>query len=202
MTRKRRLRPEELELWHQVARQADPLHPRQNRPKPAAAKTKPREPVGPSTPPATETRPLHPFEIGAKATRTDARHDVLPSVGERLAKAPVRMDRKKHTRMTRGKLEPEGRIDLHGMTLAEAHPALIGFILQSSAMGRRLVLVITGKGREGGDGDPLRPRGVLKQQVPQWLRMAPAGSCVLQISEAHIRHGGSGAYYVYLRRSR
>lgn len=199
MTRKRKLRPEELELWKQVARQAEPLHPRQPRPKVDAAGTfKTRE-----EPKKSADDLLKEFEVGAKAPGTGGRHDVAPPVGEGLSRAPVRMDHKKHTRMKRGKLEPEARIDLHGMTLDEAHPALTGFILQSAAMGRRLVLVITGKGRTGGEEGPIpRRRGVLKHQVPQWLRMAPVGPCVLQVSEAHIRHGGAGAYYVYLRRRR
>ena len=57
------------------------------------------------------------------------------------------MDAKAFARMSRGKLSPEARIDLHGMTLAEAHPELIGFILNAQAQGLRLVLVITGKGK-------------------------------------------------------
>jgi DNA-nicking Smr family endonuclease len=42
--------------------------------------------------------------------------------------------------------------------------------------------------------------GVLRHQVPLWLRQPPLGQAVLQVSEAHLKHGGSGAYYVYLRR--
>jgi DNA-nicking Smr family endonuclease len=36
--------------------------------------------------------------------------------------------------------------------------------------------------------------------VPGWLHLPPLGPAVLQVTEAHQRHGGSGAYYVYLRR--
>jgi DNA-nicking Smr family endonuclease len=65
------------------------------------------------------------------------------------------------------------------------------------------VLIVTGKGkdRDQGDAVPIR-RGVLRHNVPQWLRMAPLSALVLQISEAHLKHGGGGAYYVYLRRPR
>ncbi len=111
------------------------------------------------------------------------------------------MDRKAFMRMSRGKLVPEARIDLHGMTLAEAQPALVGFILSSHASARRLVLVITGKGRPA-DGDAFRRRGILRHQVPDWLRMPPLAGLVLDIREAHFRHGGAGALYVYLRRTR
>ncbi|WP_371418219.1 Smr/MutS family protein [Roseivivax sp. THAF30] len=113
------------------------------------------------------------------------------------------MDSKAFTRMKRGKLKPDARLDLHGMTLDRAHPALTRFIFASQARGHRLVLVITGKGQREDPYDPApRRRGVLKTQVPQWLRMPPLATAVLQISEAHIRHGGGGAYYVYLRRLR
>ena len=116
---------------------------------------------------------------------------------------PVQMDKRQFQRLNRGKLDPEARIDLHGMTLAQAHGALNSFILRAQSKGLRLVLVITGKGRTASDDGPIpRRRGALKHDVPQWLRMAPLGPIVLEIREAHIRHGGAGAYYVYLRRRR
>jgi DNA-nicking Smr family endonuclease len=106
------------------------------------------------------------------------------------------MDAKLHGKMVRGKLLPEARIDLHGMTLAEAHPELIRFVLNAQSAGMRLVLVITGKGKRGEDHGPIPQRmGALRHQVPHWLRLPPLGQAVLQL-----KHGGSGAYYVYLRR--
>jgi DNA-nicking Smr family endonuclease len=126
-------------------------------------------------------------------------------MSDRVAQAPIRMKQTAHRRMIRGKMKPEARIDLHGMTLSEAHPALVDFVIGAHARGLRLLLVITGKGRGGDREDdgpiPIR-RGVLKQQVPGWLTAPPLGALVLEIREAHPRHGGGGAYYVYLRRSR
>lgn len=113
------------------------------------------------------------------------------------------MDAKAFARMSRGKLLPDARIDLHGLTLAEAHPELIRFVLDAHGRGHRLALVITGKGRRGRDDDPVPQRtGALKHQVPVWLHQPPLAPLVLQVAEAHLRHGGAGAYYVYLRRSR
>lgn len=89
------------------------------------------------------------------------------------------------------------------MTLAEAHPALIQFILSAQAKGLKLVLVITGKGKNRDQGGPVPVRtGVLKQQVPIWLRSGALAGVVLETSSAHQRHGGDGAYYVTLRRLR
>lgn len=125
----------------------------------------------------------------------------MPGISERMARQPVQMDKKAFGRLKRGKLLPEGKIDLHGMTMEQAHPALTGFLLRAHGEGKRLVLVITGKGKSKPDDGPIPTRrGVLKHQVPQWLAMAPLRSVVLQVAEAHLKHGGTGAYYVYLRR--
>jgi DNA-nicking Smr family endonuclease len=87
------------------------------------------------------------------------------------------------------------------MTLADAHPALIRFIADAHARGLRLVLVITGKGKLREEYAPMPSRlGVLRHQVPHWLNSGALRPLVLQVTEAHRTHGGSGAYYVYLRR--
>lgn len=189
MTR-RRLRPEEVELWRKVTETTHRLYPERllselPKPKPKPVKL----PIS----------NLQAFEIGHKVKTSGPMHDILPAISERLRQSPLRMDQKTHKKLTRGKMKPEGKIDLHGMTLDQAHPALTSFILRGHRAGKRLVLVVTGKGRIS---EPYGRRGVLKQQVPQWLSLPPIASAVLQISEAHIKHGGSGAYYVYLKRSR
>lgn len=195
MARRRHLRPEEEELWHAVARTAKAMHAptMQRRIETVAPATLP-EPAKPHTP------MFQPFRLGEKAKPRNT-HDLAPSISDSLSQAPVQMDAKAFGKMTRGKLSPEARIDLHGMTLAEAHPELIRFILNTQSAGLRLVLVITGKGKRREDTGPIPQRtGALRHQVPQWLRMAPLGPAVLQVAEAHLKHGGSGAYYVYLRR--
>jgi DNA-nicking Smr family endonuclease len=130
-------------------------------------------------------------------------HNLMPSLPDQIRSAPVQMDQKAFGKLKRGKLKPEGRIDLHGMTLDRAHPALTKFIMSSHRQGKRLVLVITGKGKMRDEGGPIPVRhGVLRHQVPQWLSMAPLAGLILQVSQAHPSHGGGGAYYVYLRRQR
>ncbi|ARO15704.1 Smr protein/MutS2 [Ketogulonicigenium robustum] len=153
--------------------------------------------------PVLPTAPLAPFKLGQKAGTTRKAHDLAPPVHEAVKQAPLKMDSKTHGRMVRGKLKPEGRIDLHGMTLDEAHPALLSFIAHSHMMGRRLVLVITGKGKLRDDMAPMPARvGILRHAVPQWLNMMPLRAMILDIRPAHISHGGIGAYYVYLSRRR
>lgn len=193
--RTRGLRPDEAALWQRVADQAEPLFPKK-RPKPFDQK----QPVKPARP-LTES-----FQkpIQAKSPETCAvRADLLPTASDRLGKKPITMDRRSYGKMVRGKLQPEGRIDLHGMTLAQAHPALTGFILSAHACQKRLVLVITGKGKTAEDIGPIPVRrGVLKHHVPQWLAAPPLSGVVLQVTQAHKKHGGEGALYVYLRRQR
>ena len=194
MSRRRTLRPEERDLWKAVTRTTHALHPQPLVPSPDQPATfRPATPpeAAPAPIPRTATR-LPSFRVGERATAG------LPPGLTKSAPSPLSMDAKTHARLTRGKLAPEARLDLHGMTLAEAHPALTGFIFRAHAEGERLVLVITGKG--GRRDGPAQNRGILRHQVPHWLRQGGLAPLILQVTEAHLRHGGSGALYVYLRR--
>ncbi|MEJ6389933.1 Smr/MutS family protein [Gymnodinialimonas ulvae] len=197
---KRGLSEEDKALWERVAASATPMD-RSGAPKIAPEPAKPKPSIRRET--STTADRLPAFRIGEKASFAANPVNHSPTLSARLAHAPVRMDQATHKRMVRGKLKPQDRIDLHGMVLAEAHPALISFISSAYERNLRLVLVITGKGkdRDGGGPIPIR-RGVLKHQVPSWLHAPPLGLMVLDIREAHQRHGGGGAYYVYLKRSR
>jgi DNA-nicking Smr family endonuclease len=113
------------------------------------------------------------------------------------------MDRRNFERLRRGKLTPDARLDLHGMTSERAHSALVGFVLDAHARSLRLLLVITGKGRPGDPGTVIPERhGILRHSLPHWLNAPPLAGKVLQVAPAHQRHGGGGAFYVYLRRTR
>lgn len=203
MSRRRTLRPDEHEVWAQVARTARPMHQR----RPGMHETMLQDPL-PASQPAHQNRPEPPaplpdLRIGSRAPGSLITHDILPNLPERLAREPVRMDAATHKAMRAGRLRPEARIDLHGLTLAEAQPELVRFILTAHSAGRRLVLVITGKGKDRDSGGPIPARlGALRHQVPHWLGLPPLRGAVLQVTEAHQRHGGAGAYYVYLRRAR
>lgn len=104
------------------------------------------------------------------------------------------LDRRTDEKLRRGKMEIEGRLDLHGMTRAEAKGALDRFVRGSYTAGRRCVLVITGKGK---DND-----GVLKNAVPEWLEGPDLKGFVLRFYPARAQHGGGGALYILLRRKR
>ena len=200
MSRRRSLHPEEFEVWQQVARTARALPGRE------APKAPARPPVTPppGTAPTAPRRTALPadFAIGQGSNRRPG-HDLALPMGEALKSAPVTMDKRQFMRLSRGQLAPEARIDLHGMTLAEAQGALTGFIADAWTRGLRLVLVITGKGRRGDDPGPIpRRTGALRHEAPLWLRRPPLAPMILDLRPAHRRHGGDGALYVYLRRRR
>jgi DNA-nicking Smr family endonuclease len=106
------------------------------------------------------------------------------------------IDRSNAERLKRGLHTIEAQLDLHGMTQAEAHRELVAFITRSRAAGHRCVLVITGRGF--GPNGP----GVLKSSVPRWLEEPELRSHILAAASAQPRHGGAGATYLLLRRSR
>jgi len=107
------------------------------------------------------------------------------------------LDRRTRRRVAAGKEAIDARLDLHGLTQSEAHAALLHFLRNASAREARLVLVITGKGARS-DGE----RGVLRRQVPQWLRLPEFRAFVIGFEDAHIAHGGEGALYVRVRKAR
>ena len=188
--RPRALDPEETALWERVARTANPMEKRKKAPAPLIPAMPPAK-----APPKPEPPALKPFRIG----ETAAQPQIAPR--QPAPQAPA-MDRKAFVRMKRGKSRPEARLDLHGMTLADAEGALAQFIFRAHGQGKRLVLVITGKGRDRDDGGPIPVRtGILRRQVPEWLTRPPLSAVVLEVTEAHQRHGGAGALYVYLRRA-
>jgi len=194
MQRRRRLPdPEELELWKRVTDTATPISGRVQR----LSESEPPPESDMPAEPAPERKPIPPFTIGSRARSAPTS---VPS-SQTTPSAPVRMDPRKFAKLRKGKIEPEARIDLHGMTLTQAHPALIGFVRRARTDGQRLILVITGKGNNAPDGGTgTEPRGVLRQNVPKWLETDPLRSQVLEFASAHRQHGGSGAFYVYLKR--
>ena len=101
------------------------------------------------------------------------------------------LDGRTRRRLSRGDVPIDRRLDLHGHTAARAEIKLQRFIEDASYAGCRCVLVITGKGA-----------GVLKGHVPRWLKESPLSGLVLALAEARPADGGSGAFYVLLRRRR
>jgi len=182
--RKRGLSEEDRALWESVAKQVKPLRKRHRVAKPAAAP--PPEDAGagpkPHAVPKPMTQPLR----------------MIPAA--RPSPPPLApLGRRERSKLSRGRKEIDARLDLHGMTQTRAHRTLFGFLQRAHGDGLTFVLVITGKGKVGGaDAE----RGVLRRQVPEWLGLPEFRALVVGFEEAHIGHGGEGALYVRVRRSK
>lgn len=118
-------------------------------------------------------------------------HSKLGTVKKDIS--PPQLDRRTDERLKKGKMPLEARLDLHGMTQDEAIIKLSQFIKASYSQGFRTILVITGKGS-------LRKPGILRQNVPEWLTRDEYDGIVLKTVSAQPKDGGTGAYYVYLKR--
>lgn len=186
MTRRRTPTAEELRLWRFVTRDAEPMPGRMLEDPPDAPSVPPMaEPVATSLAPPPTARP----STGLPRPGRPALPPLTPG-------SIANIDRRTGDRFRRGHLAIDGRIDLHGMTQAQAHGALAAFVHRSWSEGKRCVLVITGKGTF--TGGP----GVLRQAVPGWLADARLRPMVLAIQPAQPRDGGDGALYVLIRRRR
>lgn len=179
---RRPLTSEERRLWAEIARSVAPL-PGRHVPVEAA-------PDGPS-PPAKVGPPAKPKPVRAGPSP-------LVAAAIRSAAPPLApLERRTARALSRGRTRAEETLDLHGLSQTQAHARLTGFLHRSQEAGHGLVLVITGRGRDGEEG-----RGILRRMVPHWLSLPALRDIVLGFQEAGTRQGGAGALYVRLRRRR
>jgi DNA-nicking Smr family endonuclease len=174
---RRKLNEEERTLWDQITRSVRPLA---------------RPPAGAAAAASAPSRQA-PAAHGRRAVNHPA-----PA-----AKPPPRLaplERRQRQRLARGVEPIDARLDLHGKTQSEAYAALLGCLRRAQTDGAKFVLVITGKG--GRARDNWTERGVLRRQVPLWLKLPELRAYVVAFEEAHVAHGGEGALYVRLRRKR
>ena len=175
--RPRVLSREERRLWAAVAGAVKPMPGRAI----VADEGPPVEELSPRPAPAVVPRPERPQPA----------RPALPPL------APL--ERRTLRALSRGLAAIESKLALHGMRQADAHEALRRFLAHSQRAGRRIVLVVTGKGGGASDG-VFGERGVLRRMVPHWLRLPDLRLMVLGFEPAAPHHGGDGALYVRLRR--
>lgn len=226
--RHRILTEDERRLWEKVAESVEPLNPVRRSARafeapdaspafaapPAAAPSTPTpkrvespvEAEGRSAAP-TIVRPTGPIRRTPALGRPPMIHVKHAERYDGLAPAVpappslARLDHRTKRRLVRGVIAIDERLDLHGHTQEAAHSILRGFLLTARSRGARIVLVITGKGRNGPNGEA-HDRGVLRRAVPHWLADPVLRDVVVGFEEAHLAHGGAGAIYVRLRRQR
>ena len=125
-----------------------------------------------------------------------------PALATSLAAAPgTTLDGSWDRRLSRGLVQPDATVDLHGHTLNSAHSLLDAALGHSIARGDRVVLLITGKAPRPESERP-HARGAIRAAVGEWLRASRHASAIAAVRGANPRHGGTGALYIVLRRSR
>ena len=107
------------------------------------------------------------------------------------------LDPKVLRKLNKGECKPEAVLDLHGLIQEEASKSVSNFVNLSYAQGKRLILIITGKGLHSKESPN---QGILNKFIPKFLQDRRFSSKVLHVQPAHSRHGGNGAYYCYLRK--
>lgn len=172
----RRLSAEEQALWRKVVESVRPLDgkvPPEPAPKADEVPAKPR-PL--RVPPLARPTPIPPKAPG---TTLDANWD---------------------RRLSRGFVQPDRTVDLHGHNLATAYAMIDDRLGAAVAAGDRLILLVTGKP----PSDDRRPvaRGAIRAAVGDWLAVSRHAGDIAAVRNAHPRHGGTGALYIVLRRRR
>lgn len=189
----RKLYPEEVQLWQQVKRTIEPqIDPKKDMEEFLAALGETKKILGS---PKNSVKPEY-LRPNALVPRSYKMPSYSPPISQPKSdtnlNAPI--DNSTVRKITKGRLQIEARVDLHGMTQAQAHHTLLNFIQDSYSASLRLVLVITGKGRIN--------EGVLRSAVPNWLSENTFSTYVSGYRAAHISHGGSGALYVRIRKNK
>ena len=183
------LKPDERILWEKVTRSTRPLRHGPRVPADGAPDLPPASDVPQAAKPPSHKPPRKPAPVVA------AKPPPLNAIERRLTQ-----------RLGRGQRQVEARIDLHGMRQSEAQEALYAFLVRAQARGLSLVLVITGKGgaapREDAEFMTGLDIGILRGALPNWLALPRFRQLVVGFTPAQRRHGGEGAIYVQLRRTR
>lgn len=190
--RRRVLTAEEARLWSTVVRKIKPIA--ESPVESGALVAVDQKPAVQSTGKKKPVKPLSPEKSASP---------LLPSapVAKKAPQVPFApLERQLRRGLSRGSSSVDATIDLHGMRQAEAHERLRCFILKAQRDGLKVVLVVTGKGNLADHDPSFDQRGVLRRNLPLWLRMPDLRPAIIGFEEASRQHGGSGAFYVRIRK--
>ena len=178
----RRLAPEEKALWQKVVATVRPLNRSVEQAKPAEQAEPAKEPI--------------------KAPPSPVRPRAAPPPEPRAQRAVpgVTLDGSWDRRLSRGLVQPDITVDLHGHNLDTAYSLLDSRLEQAVAAGARVLLLITGK-PPNPNQRPIK-RGAIRAAVGDWLAGSRHARDIAAVRGAHPRHGGTGALYIILRRQK
>lgn len=177
--------PSDESLWHEVAQTVKPLRRRKTAAKSTKASVTLPDPGTAKPVPKRKTASLAPSR-----PRLPPPASTL-AVGETTA-----VDRRLGERLKRGQLVIDAKLDLHGHVYESGAREVADFVMAAYDRGFRMVLIVTGKGSQSGG------EGILRQSLPRWLNTPALRERVLAFSAAQPRHGGTGAFYVLLKRKK
>ena len=197
MTDRRHLSEREHRMWQRVSKTIKPMgHHHQSEPSKEITEPHPTEPdvtleIAHAPRPRVSRDDLEKLlDQDVRGPRKSAQLPAKRKEESRKAGQPA--DRSNEKRPRRGRVTFSGTLDLHGLTQDSARFALLEFLRFHREEGTRSVLVITGKGRNG--------HGVLRTRLLEWVGQPDLRLLVSGYSKANQRHGGEGAYYLFLRR--
>ncbi len=197
MTHPRGLTLEEAEAWEALSATVNPLHPH------TPVRVAKAKPVAP----AQHLKPAPPkFVKQPKRAPVAATKPALtPNTSAPAAKPQARslrgsLDGHWDRRLKSGEIMPDVSLDLHGHGLDAAYTRLMRGMMQASASGARVMLVVTGKERPVDAADRSTSRGAIRAKILDWLAASDYADNIAAIRKAHRRHGGDGALYIVLRR--
>ena len=181
----RRLSPDEAALWRRVAGSVRSILPAQ------------------SLDVAKGPTPAMGAAFEPKGQITAHEHASAEPRTTRAAMPQNTLDGSWDKRIGSGQLIPDRTIDLHGFNLAAAHHRLDLGLDDAIRSGARVILLVTGRAaRAGTSRIDLPLRGIIRESVGDWLAASRHASAIAAVRGAHPRHGGAGALYIVLRRSR
>jgi DNA-nicking Smr family endonuclease len=120
---------------------------------------------------------------------------IIESEGEHVWGRASGLNLRTLKELRRGKHPYRRQLDLHGHRVEGALSRLLDFCESACLADQRSVLIVTGKGMGSPDGV-----SVLRESLPQWLSTSPLNRIVLAFSTALLADGGTGAFYVLLKR--
>jgi DNA-nicking Smr family endonuclease len=182
--KERRLSAEEAALWARVVATAEPLDGKVSNP--MSERTPAKAGVQESAARDSVPRPAPGHAKGSGYTEA-ARKPVTSNT----------LDGSWDRKLTRGTVDPDLTVDLHGHTLDTAYRTLDAGLEQAVRRGARVLLLVTGKPRDPGSG-----RGAIRAAVGDWLAASRHSADISAVRGAHPRHGGTGALYIILKRPR
>jgi len=121
------------------------------------------------------------------------------SNNEKLPNKDIRLQKKKISLKTRS-------IDLHGYTLDHANQLIYDFIINCYKDDIRKIIVVTGKGLHSqNEKNPYvsKDLSILKYSIPEFIENnIDLMKMIIEIKDAKVEDGGSGAFYIYLKKKK